>query len=144
MPTDAVEVQRIEAAMRKAVVSILEREMPIALAVRAAAASFLMGDPDPAAATPPPERPSERQRGNDGGGGCNDNPAVPECAHFRSPPRRYFREVCRFRTARQGGPLMEVDAGALIGLLRHQRAAFYASPIGKSSPSGGSSTNAVK
>ena len=55
-----LEFQRIERAVRTAVTSILEREMPIALAIRAAATSLLQGDPDPTAATPPPERPSER------------------------------------------------------------------------------------
>jgi hypothetical protein len=54
-----LEVQRIEAAIRKAVTSILEHQMPVTMAVRAAAVALLRGDPDPAAA-PPPERPAER------------------------------------------------------------------------------------
>jgi hypothetical protein len=49
----------IERAVRRAVTAILEHELPIALAVRAAATALLQGDPDPAAALPH-ERPSER------------------------------------------------------------------------------------
>jgi hypothetical protein len=47
-----IELQRIEAAIRTAVTSVLEREMPIAMAIRAAAVGLLMGDPDPAASLP--------------------------------------------------------------------------------------------
>jgi hypothetical protein len=54
-----LELQRIERAIRKAVASVLERQVPVALAIRAAAVSLLRGDPDPAASLPR-ERPSER------------------------------------------------------------------------------------
>ena len=50
--TDPIEVQRIEVAIRKAVVAILEKQMPIGMAVRAAAVALLQGDPDPAATFP--------------------------------------------------------------------------------------------
>jgi hypothetical protein len=53
-----LEVQRVEAAIRRAIASVIEREMPIALAVRIAAAALLQAGPAPT--TPPPERPSER------------------------------------------------------------------------------------
>jgi hypothetical protein len=54
-----LELLRIEVVVRRAVTAVLEREMPIAMAVRAAAVSLLQGDPNPAASLPQ-ERPSER------------------------------------------------------------------------------------
>jgi hypothetical protein len=54
-----LEFQRVERAVRKAVTSIIEREVSITVAVRAVAVALLQGDPDPAA-TSPRERPSER------------------------------------------------------------------------------------
>jgi hypothetical protein len=49
----------IERAVRRAVTAILEHEMPIAMAIRAAAVALLQGIPEPAASLPQ-ERPSER------------------------------------------------------------------------------------
>ena len=54
-----LELQRIERAIRKAVTAVLEREVPISMAIRAAAVSLLQGDPDPAVSLAK-ERPSER------------------------------------------------------------------------------------
>ena len=54
-----LELQRLERAVRRAVTSILEHELPIAAAVRIAAVALLQGDPD-LAANSPQERPSER------------------------------------------------------------------------------------
>jgi hypothetical protein len=54
-----LELQRLEREVGRAITAILEHEMPIAMAVRAAATALLQGDPDPAAALPA-ERPSER------------------------------------------------------------------------------------
>ncbi len=52
--TDAATLLRVERAVRTAVTAILEREVPIGIAVRAAATALLQGDPDPAATLIPP------------------------------------------------------------------------------------------
>ena len=55
MSTDQ-EFLRIERAVRKAVTAILEREVPVTVAVRAAAVALLQGDADPAATSPHPQK----------------------------------------------------------------------------------------
>jgi hypothetical protein len=52
LPTDQDDLLRIEAAIRKAVVSVIEHELPVTTAVRAAAVALLQGFNHPAATSP--------------------------------------------------------------------------------------------